>query len=87
MRDQRHAVAARADHLCHRLLCQDDLVAAREIAHVQQASRQPRLHGMRGVAARRLLDLGIDGEPVPEQHGTKRRALAGSRAERFELDR
>src|SRR5450432_3547420 len=38
---QRYAVAARADHLRHRFLRQNDLVAAGEIAGVQQTPRQP----------------------------------------------
>ncbi len=84
--DQRHAVAAGADHLRHRLLGQDDLVAAGEVAHVQQATRQPRLHGVRCVAAGSLLDLGVDGEPVPDQRRAKRRALAGGGPQRPEFD-
>ena len=52
---QRHAVAARADHLRHRFLGQDQLVAAGQVARMQQAARQSRLNRVRSVAAGGLL--------------------------------
>ena len=84
---QRNAVAARADHLGHRFLGQDELVAAGEVARMQQASRQPGLHRVRGVAAGSLLDLRIDGEAVPRQRGTQRGALVCGKTKLVEIDR
>src|SRR6201994_2485645 len=44
---QRHAVAARADHLGHRFLRQHQLVAAGNVARLQQTSRQPGFDAVR----------------------------------------
>src|ERR1700760_2626743 len=45
-RNQRDAVAPRADHLRQRLLREPQLDAAGEVVGLQQASRQPGLHRM-----------------------------------------
>ena len=84
---QRYAVAARADHLRHRFLGQLQLVAAGQVARLQQAPRQPGLHRVRGVAARGLLNLRIDRQSVPSQRGAEGCALVGRRAKLVDVDR
>ena len=84
---QRYAVAARADHLRHRFLRQNELVAAGQVASVQQTSRQPGFDRVRGVAPGGLLDLRINGQTVPDQHRPQRRTLIGGGPEAIEIKR
>jgi len=86
MGDDRYAVAAGADHLGDQFLRQHKAIAAGQVPYSQQPTRQSALHGVRGVAAGRLLGLDKKRHAVAGEDGAQRRPLFGRGAQPIDLE-
>src|SRR5258707_12335427 len=63
--------------ICGRFLCERKRIPARQIARSQKPSRQPGLHGVRGITRRGLLSLGEQHLLMSDQRCAKIRAFSG----------